>query len=127
MIKGMHHVALISGDYERSKKFYTQVLGFEIINEAYREDRKSYKLDLALNGDYLLEIFSFPHPADRPSYPEAKGLRHLAFKTDNIEYAFEALKNNKIKIEQLRIDEFTGKRFFFFYDPDGQPLEMYEL
>lgn len=120
----IHHVAIICGDYNRSKKFYTEVLGLRIIAEHYRAERKSYKLDLALGDQYVIELFSFPNPPPRVSRPEACGLRHLAFAVDNIE---EAIKNiPAVVFEPIRVDEFTGKKFTFFSDPDGLPLELYE-
>lgn len=126
MLESLHHLAIICSDYTQSKKFYTQVLGFEIIREVYREDRQSYKLDLALNGQYVLELFSFPYPPTRPSQPEACGLRHLAFKIENIDNTIEELKLKGIETEPIRTDEWTGKRFTFFKDPDDLPIELYE-
>ena len=125
-INKVHHIAVICSDYERSKNFYTKVLGFEILSEVYREERKSYKLDLALNGEYMIELFSFPNPPDRLSRPEASGLRHLAFEVDNIDLSLMKLNEKGIKSEEIRIDEYTGKRFSFFSDPDGLPIELYE-
>ncbi len=122
----IHHIAIICSDYGVSKKFYTEVLGLEIIREVYREERNSYKLDLALNGNYVIELFSFPHPPERISRPEATGLRHLAFEVEHIENEIDFLKANNIQTETIRIDEFTGKRFTFFSDPDGLPIELYE-
>lgn len=122
----IHHVALIVSDYEKSKHFYTKILGLEIIKETFRTERNSYKLDLALHGEYILELFSFPDYVNRPSYPEALGLRHLAFEVDDIEIAANELQEKNIHIEPIRIDEITGKKFFFFTDPDGLPLEFYE-
>lgn len=126
-IQSIHHVAIISEDYELSKKFYTKILGFEIINEVYRAERKSYKLDLAINGKYQIELFSFPEFRERASYPEAKGLRHLAFSVTNVEEAVQYLRSKNVKVQDVRIDEHTGKKFSFFEDPNGQPLEIYEL
>ena len=126
MIKRIHHIAIICGDYEKSKKFYTEVLGLTMVNEVYRKERDSYKLDLALNGQYIIELFSFPNPPERVSRPEAKGLRHLCFAVDNIEQEYLDLKNKDITVENIRVDELTGKRFFFFSDPDGLPIEFYE-
>jgi glyoxylase I family protein len=126
-LEGIHHIAIISGRYEESKTFYTEVLGFTIDQEVYRKERDSYKLDLSLNGTYMIELFSFPHPPPRPSYPEAAGLRHLAFKVENMEEAVEDLKGKGITVQPIRIDEYTGKRFTFFADPDGLPLELYEI
>lgn len=125
-LKGFHHIAIICSDYEESKVFYTQILGFKIIAETYREQRQSYKLDIALpNGDQI-ELFSFPNPPKRPSSPEAQGLRHLAFVVDSVKESAEHLRNLGIDVEPIRIDELTGKTFTFFKDPDGLPLELYE-
>ena len=126
MIKRIHHIAIICGDYEKSKKFYTEVLELTMVNEVYRKERDSYKLDLALNGQYIIELFSFPNPPERVSRPEAKGLRHPCFVVDNIDQEFLYLKNKGITVENIRVDELTGKRFFFFSDPDGLPIEFYE-
>jgi len=123
----IHHIAIICDDYERSKKFYTDVLGLEILQEIYREERDSFKLDLALNGNYLIELFSFPNPPKRVSRPEAVGLRHLAFSVGDLEESIEFLTDNGIATEPIRIDESTGKRFTFFADPDGLPIEFYEV
>jgi glyoxylase I family protein len=122
----IHHIAIICSDYEVSKKFYTQVLDFGIIEETYREARESYKLDLKVNDVYQIELFSFPNPAMRPSRPEACGLRHLAFEVDDIDEAIENLERKGVATEPIRIDALTGKRFTFFQDPDGLPLELYE-
>jgi glyoxylase I family protein len=126
-IKGIHHIAILTDKYERSKEFYTEVLGFTIIEETYRKERDSYKLDLAINGVYTIELFSFPDYKERPSYPEAKGLRHLAFAVENIEEAVSELMARNVEIQSIRTDEITGKKFCFFYDPNGQPLELYEI
>ncbi len=126
-LKGVHHIAIICSDYAVSKAFYTEVLGLTILQEIYREARDSYKLDLALQGEYIIELFSFPNPADRPSYPEARGLRHLAFKVEDIEKQVEELNKAGIKTEPIRIDETSNKKFTFFTDPDGLPLELYEI
>ncbi|WP_313515370.1 VOC family protein [Sphingobacterium sp.] len=126
-LKGVHHIAIICSDYAVSKAFYTEVLGLTILQETYREARNSYKLDLALQGEYIIELFSFPNPADRPSYPEARGLRHLAFKVEDIEKQVEELNKSGIKTEPIRIDETSNKKFTFFTDPDGLPLELYEI
>jgi len=123
----VHHIALIVSDYEKSKHFYTKILDLEIVKETFREARNSFKLDLALNGQYVIELFSFPDHVARPSYPEALGLRHLAFEVDDIELAASELQQHNIPTEAIRTDEITGKRFFFFADPDGLPLEFYEL
>lgn len=128
-IDSIHHVAILTSTalYEASKKFYTEVLGFNILAEIYREERNSYKLDLALNGKYQIELFSFPDFRERGSYPEAKGLRHLAFAVSDVQAAYEWLKAKDVKVEEVRCDEHTGKPFLFFYDPNGQPLELYQL
>jgi glyoxylase I family protein len=126
MIKSVHHTAIICSDYHRSKLFYTEILGLQIIREVYRGDRDSYKLDLSCNGQYIVELFSFPEPAKRPSYPEAVGLRHLAFAVDNVTEYRNYLLSKNIACEVIRIDEFTGKQFFFFSDPDNLPLEIYQ-
>ena len=127
MLQNIHHIAIICSNYTISKKFYTEILGLEIIREVYREERDSYKLDLALNGNYLIELFSFPNPPKRLSRPEGAGLRHLAFQVINIEDAINELHQKGITTETIRIDEFTGKRFTFFFDPDNLPLELYEI
>jgi|SRR6185437_6123976 len=126
-IKGIHHVALLTDDFEKSKKFYTEVLGFTILAETYREERKSYKLDMEINGVYQIELFSFPEFKERQSFPEAKGLRHLAFAVDDIEEAVNELIMKKVNVQEIRTDELTNKKFCFFNDPNGQPLELYEL
>lgn len=125
-ISGLHHIAIICSDIEVSKKFYTEALGLEIIREVYREERQSWKIDLALNGLYLIELFSFPTPPERPSRPEALGLRHLAFLVENLETCLDHLIKCLIEVEPVRIDEFTQKRFTFFSDPDKLPIELYE-
>ena len=122
----IHHIAIICRDYERSKAFYTSVLGFTIVEETYRAERQSYKLDLALNGVYVIELFSFPNPPERPSRPEAAGLRHLAFEVTNLEEAVAHLESHQIPVEPIRRDEITGKYFTFFSDPDQLPLEFYQ-
>ena len=122
----VHHTAIICSEYARSKHFYTEVLGFRIVGEYYREARQSYKLDLALGDRYVIELFSFPDPPKRPSRPESCGLRHLAFEVDNIDVAVEELAGKGIVCESIRRDENTGKRFTFFSDPDELPLELYE-
>lgn len=121
----IHHVAIIASNYEVSKNFYTNILGFEILRENYREDRNSYKLDLKI-GNSEIELFSMPNAPKRPSYPEACGLRHLAFKVNNIEEIIQELNKNGISTEPIRIDEYTGKKLTFFSDPDGLPLELHE-
>ncbi len=125
-LKGIHHVAIICSNYAVSKEFYTQKLGFVIQAEHYRAERKSFKLDLKLGDQYLIELFSFPHPPARPSRPEASGLRHLAFRVADVEKSIKALSFQGVATEPVRVDEFTGKRFTFFADPDGLPLELYE-
>ena len=126
-IQKLHHVAIVCSNYERSKQFYTDVLGFKIEKEIYREERKSFKLDLSLNGEYILELFSFPDPPARLTQPEAAGLRHLAFGVHNLEACIKELLQNNIDTEQVRTDEFTSKKFTFLYDPDHLPIELYEL
>lgn len=121
-----HHVALICSDYQKSKSFYHDILGLEVVSEHFREARNSYKLDLKLPDGTQIELFSFPNPPKRPSYPEACGLRHLAFEVANIDEAVQELQKQSIQVEPIRIDELTGKRFTFFADPDGLPLELYE-
>lgn len=126
MINKVHHIAIICSDYEVSKRFYTEILELKIITEIYREERKSFKLDLALNGDYIIELFSFPNPPKRPTRPEAAGLRHLAFEVSDLNKMIESLENHSIEVEPVRIDEITGKRFTFIADPDGLPIEFCE-
>lgn len=126
MFNRIHHIAIICSDYEKSKDFYVNQLGFKIVAEVYREERKSYKLDLAVNDVYQIELFSFKNPPARPSRPEAQGLRHLAFEVDDIEKEIERLNVFGILTEPIRVDEFRAKRFTFFTDPDGLPLELYE-
>ena len=126
-IKGIHHVAILTDDYELSKAFYVDILGFKIIGETYREERKSYKLDLEINGQYQIELFSFPEFKERASFPEQKGLRHLAFAVENMENSVAELILKGVDVQGIRIDELTGKKFCFFYDPNGQPLELYEV
>ena len=122
----IHHIAIICSNYEVSKKFYTEVLGLNILREVYREERQSYKLDLAIGEHYVIELFSFPNPPARPSRPESCGLRHLAFSVDNVEEKRNELISKGLECEQIRIDEFTDKKFFFTSDPDDLPLEFYE-
>jgi len=126
MINKVHHIAIICTDYEASKKFYTEILGLTIICETFRKERDSYKLDLAMNGEYIIELFSFPNPPKRPTRPEAAGLRHLAFEVDNLDDVITFLTNHKIEVEPVRIDEITGKRFTFIADPDNLPIEFCE-
>lgn len=125
-LKKVHHIAIIATDYAKSKAFYCDILGFTLQSEAYREERDSWKGDLALNGEYVIELFSFPFPPARPSRPEACGLRHLAFSVDDVERAMTHLQQHGVECEPVRIDPFTGKRFTFFSDPDGLPLELYQ-
>lgn len=125
-LSGLHHIAIICSDYERSRRFYTEVLGLQVVQEVYRQERDSWKLDLALNGTYVIELFSFPQPPPRPSRPEAAGLRHLAFSVGDIEAAIEDLARKGVITEPVRTDEYTGRKFTFFTDPDGLPLELYE-
>jgi glyoxylase I family protein len=126
LLKNVHHIAIICSDYERSKRFYTEILGLDIIRETWRAERLSWKLDLALDGHYIIELFSFPDPPERPSRPEACGLRHLAFAVDNLEQVIAHLKRNEVEAEPVRTDEMTGKRFTFIADPDDLPIEFYE-
>ena len=125
-LKSIHHIAIICSDYDKSKAFYTEVLGFKIDKEVYREARESYKLDLSLNGQYCIELFSFPSPPARPSRPESAGLRHIAFEVDDVEASIRFLNIKGVTPEPIRVDEFTGKRFTFFADPDNLPIELYE-
>lgn len=122
----IHHIAIICSNYEVSKKFYTEILGLEPIREVFRKERDSFKLDLSLNGNYCIELFSFPNPPKRPSQPEACGLRHLAFSVENVEIKKSELIEKGLICEQIRIDEFTDKKFFFTTDPDDLPIEFYE-
>jgi glyoxylase I family protein len=124
---GVHHIALICSDYAVSKAFYTEILGLQVLREVYRAERDSYKLDLMVNGQYVLELFSFPTPPPRPSRPEAQGLRHLAFSVTDLTAAVQQLEAQHVVCEPIRVDEFTGRRFTFFADPDGLPLELYEV
>jgi glyoxylase I family protein len=123
---GVHHVAIICSDYDRSKKFYVEVLGFPIIQETFRAERNSYKLDLQVGENAQIELFSFPNPPERPSKPEACGLRHIAFKVDDVEETVFYLKSKGVDVENIRVDEITNKKFTFFKDPDNLPLEIYE-
>ena len=122
----IHHIAVICSDYQRSLDFYTQVLGFRILAEHYRKERQSYKTDLALGDEYVIELFSFPSPPRRATHPEATGLRHLAFEVENLEGEVRELNRLDIAHEEVRTDEFTGKSFLFLQDPDGLPIELYE-
>lgn len=125
-INRIHHIAIICSNYELSKRFYTDILGFKLIREIYREERKSYKADLAVNNLYQVELFSFPDPPQRLSRPEATGLRHIAFEVNNIDATVSLLQQKNVFSEPIRIDETTGKRFTFIADPDGLPIEFYE-
>jgi glyoxylase I family protein len=125
-LRHVHHIAIICSSYEASKRFYTDILGFSIVGEYYRAERDSYKLDLSLNGQYTLELFSFPSPPPRASGPEACGLRHLAFAVSDVAAAVAILQAHGIDAEPVRTDEYTGRRFTFFRDPDNLPLELYE-
>ena len=125
-IEKIHHVAILTDNYKVSKRFYTEVLGFEIVAEVYRAEIQSYKLDLSVNGVYQIELFSFPEYRERASFPEAKGLRHLAFAVADVDAAYLYLKEKSVDVQEVRVDEFTGKKFLFFNDPNGQPLELYE-
>lgn len=126
MLKGIHHAAIICSDYEKSRHFYSTILGLDIIAENYRKERDSYKLDLKLPNGNQIELFSIPGSPERPSFPEAQGLRHLAFIVSSIEDFASYLESAGIKVEPIRIDEYTGKKFTFFSDPDNLPLELYE-
>ncbi|MES2728243.1 MAG: VOC family protein [Bacteroidota bacterium] len=126
MLNKVHHTAIICSDYEVSKHFYITVLGLTVLREVYRKERQSFKLDLALNGNYIIELFSFPSPPKRPSRPEAAGLRHLAFEVDKIEDIIAHLQLHKIEVEPIRVDEYTNKKFTFIADPDGLPIEFYQ-
>ncbi|ROU07836.1 SMU1112c/YaeR family gloxylase I-like metalloprotein [Lysobacter enzymogenes] len=125
-LSAIHHVAIICADYERSKRFYVRILGLRVIAEAWREARRSHKLDLALPDGGQIELFSFPDPPPRPSYPEACGLRHLAFRTPDLDACIAALAAHGVAAEPVRVDEYTGRRFTFCADPDGLPIEFYE-
>lgn len=124
---GFHHVAIICSDYEKSKHFYVDILGFEVIAETFRAARNSYKLDLRVGEQDAIELFSFPTPPQRVNTPEACGLRHLAFAVPDLDATVAHLQNCGIAVEPIRLDELTGKRFTFFQDPDNLPLEVYEI
>lgn len=126
MLKSIHHIAIICTDYELSKKFYVEILGLKVVKETYRKERDSYKVDLSLNGVYVIELFSFPSPPARISKPEATGLRHLAFEVENLESIIKHLENFNLIVEPIRVDETTNKRFTFTTDPDNLPIEFYE-
>lgn len=127
MLAGIHHVAIIAGDYARSKQFYCGILGLRVLDEHYRQARDSWKLDLALPDGGQIELFSFPAAPARPSRPEAQGLRHLAFRVVDLDSAVAHLNAHGVATEDIRIDEYTGRRFTFFADPDALPLELYEV
>lgn len=126
MLLALHHAAIICSDYERSRAFYTEVLGLEVVDENFRSERRSWKLDLALPDGSQIELFSFPDPPERPTTPEARGLRHLAFAVDDVDAAKIRLEARGVAVEPVRIDEHTGKKYTFFRDPDDLPLELYE-
>jgi glyoxylase I family protein len=126
LLKSIHHVALICSDYARSRAFYSETLGLPIIREVYREARASWKCDLQVSPGVQLELFSFPSPSSRPSRPEAQGLRHLAFAVDDIDATIRVLGARGVSCEPVRVDEYTGRRFTFFVDPDDLPIELYE-
>lgn len=126
MLKRIHHAAIICSDYPRSKAFYTEILGLRVLAENYRAARDSYKLDLALPDGSQIELFSFPNAPERPSFPEAQGLRHLAFVVDDVAKIKAQLEQQGVSVEPIRIDEYTGKAYTFFADPDGLPLELYQ-
>jgi glyoxylase I family protein len=125
-MKSLHHIAIIATDYAFSRDFYTRVLGLEIIREVYREGRDSWKCDLALNGTFVIELFSFPNPPPRPTRPEAAGLRHLAFSVSDIEVEMAKIQRFGIVVEPVRVDDYTGRRYTFFVDLDALPIELYE-
>lgn len=126
MLKRLHHVAVICSDYARSRRFYVDVLGLRVLAEHFRAGRDSWKLDLGLPGGGQLELFSFPDPPPRPSYPEACGARHIAFVVEDVAACKVALEQQGVAVQAVRVDEYTGRRFVFFSDPDGLPLELYE-
>ena len=126
MLLSLHHAAIICSDYARSKAFYTDVLGLEILAENYRADRRSWKLDLGLPDGAQIELFSFPDTPKRPTRPEARGLRHLAFSVTDIDAVIARFEARGVQVEPVRVDEYTGQRFTFFRDPDDLPLELYE-
>lgn len=126
MFNRIHHIAIICSDYSKSKHFYAEILGFKILREIYREERRSFKLDLQIGDRYQLELFSFPDPPARPSSPEACGLRHIAFEVDNVQEIVRRLKKQGIEVEPIRVDQTTNKAFTFCRDPDDLPIEIYE-
>ncbi|HTF81551.1 MAG TPA: VOC family protein [Cytophagales bacterium] len=125
-VNKVHHIAIICSDYEISKKFYTEIIGLKVIRETFRSERNSFKLDLSIGSDYIIELFSFPDPPERPSTPEARGLRHLAFEVDNVQEIVKTLEGYGILAEPIRVDPYTQKRFTFISDPDKLPIEFYE-
>lgn len=128
-LAAIHHVAIIVSDYEKSKDFYVNKLGFEIVRENFREERNDWKLDLRVGeGDDAieLEIFAEPNPPKRVNRPEACGLRHLAFWVDDVEATAAELEQMGIGCEPIRLDSYTQKKMTFFFDPDGLPLELHE-
>ncbi|HAO10807.1 MAG TPA: VOC family protein [Planktothrix sp. UBA8407] len=125
-INKIHHIAIICSNYQKSKDFYVNILGFEIIQETFRKERNSYKLDLRVGNQDQIELFSFPNPSKRPNKPESCGLRHLAFEVDDIDQSVTDLLEKGIMVEPIRLDEITGKRYTFFQDPDNLPLEIYQ-
>ncbi len=125
-LNSIHHLAIICSDYQVSKHFYTEILGMKIMYEVYRADRNSYKLDLLVNGKYQIELFSFPDPPVRVSDPEARGLRHIAFEVENLTGSVNELNKQGVITGAIRVDAVTGKKFVFFFDPDGLPIELYE-
>ncbi len=126
MFKCIHHIAIICSNYEKSKRFYIETLGMEVVREVFREERQSFKLDLKVGDTYQIELFSFPNPPKRVSSPEACGLRHIAFEVEDVQATAQRLKSKGVDVEAIRVDEFTNKRFTFFRDPDGLPIEIYE-
>ena len=126
MFNRLHHVAIICSDYPKSKHFYVEILGLEIVREIYREDRRSFKLDLRVGDQYQIELFSFPDPPARVTAPEACGLRHIAFEVDDMQETVRSLTARGVEVEAIRADEATNKSFTFFRDPDGLPIEIYE-
>jgi len=122
----VHHIAIICSNYEKSKTFYTDILGFKIVQEIFRKERNSYKLDLALANSYCIELFSFPNPPTRLSDPEACGLRHIAFEVDSVQEWISYLAQKNVQTQGIRVDEWTSKKFTFLEDPDGLPIELYE-
>ena len=124
-MRRIHHIAIIASDYDRSRRFYVEVLGLPVLREVYREERNSWECDLDA-GNAQIELFSFPDPPQRPTRPEACGLRHLAFEVDDIEAEIARLERYGVVAEPIRVDPYTDRRFTFFADPDGLPLELYE-